>query len=102
VALAALVMSVAHTERQAETMASAITFALALLGGNFVFLGAAPELLRRLAAFTPNGLALRAFTDLGTGAAVGAAVTRPLLGMAAFTVAVGALSTLFGRRAVVQ
>ena len=102
VALAALVMSLAHTERQAETMASAITFALALLGGNFVFLGSAPTLLRHIASFTPNGLALRAFTDLGTGAAVAGALTRPLIGIAVFTALVGGAATLAGRRAVVQ
>jgi ABC-2 type transport system permease protein len=101
VALAALVMSVAHTERQAETLASAITFSLALFGGNFVFVGAAPALLRRIAGFTPNGLALRAFTDLGTGAGA-SAVMRPLAGIAVFTVSVGALAAVAGRRAVVQ
>ena len=102
VALAALVMSVARTERQAETLSSALTFALALLGGNFVFIGAAPEALRRLAAVTPNGLALRGFTDLATGVPTAEAVRLPLLGMLAFTAVVGALAALGGRRAVVR
>ncbi len=102
VSLAALVMSVARTERQAETISSALTFSLAVLGGNFVFLGAAPEVLRRIAGFTPNGLALQAFTDLGTGTPAGDAVAGPLVGMAAIAAAVTAVAAWAGRRAVVQ
>ena len=102
VALAAFVMSVARTERQAETLSSAVTFTLALVGGNFVFLGNAPEGLRRLAALTPNGLALRGFTDLATGAATADAVLRPVLGIALFTVVLGAVAVVAGRRAVVR
>lgn len=102
VALAALVMSIARTERQAETIASAIGFTMSLLGGNFAFLGNAPSLMRRLAAFTPNGQALRGFTDLGTGAPVGDAVVQPVLVMLAFALAVGGLAVVTGRRAVIR
>lgn len=102
VSLAAFVMSVARTERQADTLSSALTFTLALVGGNFVFLGGAPEVLRRMAAVTPNGLALRGFTDLATGAPAGEALARPLLGIAAFTIVVAAASLAAGRRAVVR
>ena len=101
VALVGLVIGVARTERQAETVSSALTFTLALVGGNFVFLGNAPEALRRLAALTPNGLALRGFTDLATGAAVAEAVVGPVLGIAAFTVGAGAVALLAGRRSVI-
>ena len=45
-----------------------IAILLALLGGNFVPITFAPAVLRKLALLTPNGWALRAFTDLGTGA----------------------------------
>jgi ABC-2 type transport system permease protein len=92
VALTAFVMSVSRTERQAETLASAL---------NFAFLGAAPEAMRRLAALTPNGLALRGFTDLATGAPAGAALARPLVGIALFTLVVGGIAAVTGRRAVV-
>ena len=85
VALTGLVIALAGTERQAEGIASVLTFALALLGGNFTFLSAAPPLLRRLATYTPNGWALRGFTDLATGAGTGA-VTRPLLAMLGISV----------------
>jgi ABC-2 type transport system permease protein len=102
VALAALVMTVARSERQAETMASAVTFTLALLGGSFVFLGAAPSVLRRLSTLTPNGWALRGFTDLATGVPTGQAVLRPVAAMAAFTIVVGVPAIALGRRAVVR
>jgi ABC-2 type transport system permease protein len=62
------VASFARTDQQAETYTLVVTFAFALLGGNFVG-PFAPELLRTLSLATPNGWALRAFTDLGADAA---------------------------------
>lgn len=100
VAMAAMVMALARTERQAETLASAFTFTLALLGGNFVFLSQAPEIMRRLAVLTPNGWALRGFTDLGTGVGAIEAVGQPIVGIAAFTAVVALLAAWFARRAV--
>jgi ABC-2 type transport system permease protein len=102
VALAAMVMSVARSERQAETLSSAITFAFALLGGSFVFLGGAPTMLRRLATLTPNGWALRAYTDLATGEHALDAVGRPILSILVFTVVVGGVALVFGRKAVLR
>ncbi len=64
-----LVASLARTEQGADVAASVVTFTLALLGGSFVPPGQAPELLQRLALLTPNGWALRAFTDLSADAA---------------------------------
>ena len=55
VGLTALVITVARTERQADGFASLLTFGLVLLGGNFVFIGGAPPLVRTLALLTPNG-----------------------------------------------
>ena len=99
VALTALVISLARSERQAEGLASMITFGLVLLGGNFIYISAAPPLLRRLALLTPNGWALRGFTDLATGAGASAAVV-PVLAMLGFTAGCGALAVLcYARRA---
>lgn len=64
-----LVSSLARTEQGADIAASVVTFTFALLGGSFVTPGAAPELLQRLALLTPNGWALRAFTDVSADAA---------------------------------
>lgn len=101
VALTALVIAVARTEQQAEGLAAILTFALALLGGSFIFLGSAPEAMRRAALLTPNGWALRGFTDLSTGAAASTAVT-PVLAILAFTAMVGAVAALAARRGAVR
>ena len=66
--VATLVASLARTDQQADAYTSAVTFVLALLGGNFVGPGAAPELLRQLSLLTPNGWSLSAFTDLSADA----------------------------------
>jgi ABC-2 type transport system permease protein len=97
VCLTALVIVVSRTERQAEQLSSVVVFALVLLGGNFVFASAGPAALRRLALFTPNGWALRGFTDLGTGVGGLAAVGAPLLGIAACSAAVALLAAVLFR-----
>ena len=99
VGLTALVITAARTERQSEAFASMLTFGLVLLGGNFVFLGGAPQLVRTLALFTPNGWALRAFTDLAGGADWTAAMT-PLMAILAFAFGTGAVAFALRRRVV--
>lgn len=94
VCLTALTIALARTERQAEGLAAVVVFVLVLAGGNFVFVSQEPPLLRRLALFTPNGWALRGFTDLGTGARGIGVVGAPLLGIAVFSLAVVALTAL--------
>jgi ABC-2 type transport system permease protein len=96
VALTALVIAVSRTERQADGIAMMITFALLLLGGNFVLISQAPETLRKLALLTPNGWALRGFTDLATSAAATSAV-RPVLVILAMAAVVGVLAAAVGR-----
>jgi ABC-2 type transport system permease protein len=56
--------------------------------------------VRTLALATPNGWALRAFTDLSTGASAGAAIVEPVLAILSFTAVVGVLAALGSRRAV--
>jgi ABC-2 type transport system permease protein len=97
VGLTALVITAARTERQADGLASMLTFGLVLLGGNFVFIGGAPPLVRSLALLTPNGWALRAFTDLAGGAAW-TAVMVPLMAILAFALGTGAIAFLLRRR----
>ncbi|HEY3514007.1 ABC transporter permease [Kribbella sp. NPDC051137] len=97
VALTALVVAVARTERQADGLATIVTFALLLLGGNFVLISQAPETLRRLALLTPNGWALRGFTDLAAGAGAASAVV-PVLVILAMTVVLSGAAVLLGRR----
>ena len=101
VGLTALVITVARTERAADGLASMLTFGLVLLGGNFVFIGGAPPLVRTLALLTPNGWALRAFTDLAGGSAWTAAVV-PLMAILAFALASGGVAFALRRRVAVQ
>lgn len=77
--LTMFVTSLARTDQQAETYTLVVTFAFALLGGNFVG-PFAPEVLRTLSLATPNGWALRAFIDLGADAATLPAIL-PALGV---------------------
>ncbi|MFD8496375.1 ABC transporter permease [Amycolatopsis sp. NPDC059657] len=101
VCLTAFVIAVAHTERQADGLASILTFGLVLLGGNFVFVSAAPEIMRKLTLFTPNGWAMRAFTDLAGGAG-GASAIVPVLAILGFCVVLTAVVALLNRRAVAR
>lgn len=100
VCVTALVIGLARTQRQAEGFASIAVFGLALLGGNFISLSAAPAIMRRLAMLTPNGWALRGFTDLATkGGGLGTVVV-PVGAILAFSLLVGSLAVLLARRAV--
>ena len=101
VCLAAFVIGVSRTERQAEGLGSIIVFALAILGGSFINISGASASLRRLALFTPNGWALRGFTDLGTGAG-SHAVFQPVFAILVFSAVVGGVALLFARKAVVR
>ncbi len=100
VCLTALVIGLARTQRQAEGIASAVVFGLALLGGNFVFISAMPDVMKRIALFTPNGQALRAFTDLSTTGGGLHTVVTPILAILGFSLVVGLLAALLARRAV--
>ena len=100
VALTALVMVAARTKRQAEGISSAVVFGLALVGGNFVFVSQSPAVMQRIALFTPNGWALRAFTDLSTTGGGLGTVLVPVLGILGFTAAVGLLVAALTRRSV--
>jgi ABC-2 type transport system permease protein len=106
VALTAMVIALSRTDRQAESLSSVVVFSLALLGGNFLFVGAAPAVIRKLALLTPNGWALRAFTDVAT--TTGGTmhdlrlVAGPVLAMLAFTALVGTSAALLSRRAILR
>ena len=90
--ISTLVTALARTEQQAEGYTSMITFTLAIVGGNFVSPGDLPPLLRRLSLVTPNGLALRAFTELATGEASLSVIAPALVVLAAIGVVTGAVA----------
>ena len=100
VCLTALVISAARTQRQAEGVAAILTFGLALLGGNFVSLSSSPPLMRTLSLFTPNGWALRGYTDLATVGGGLSSVAGPILAILAFAAVTGTVAASLARRAV--
>ena len=67
-AATALITTFARTDEQANGYTGAFTFVLALLGGNFIEIYRLPPVLRTVSALTPNGWALRGFSDLAAAA----------------------------------
>jgi ABC-2 type transport system permease protein len=86
-----LVMSLARTEAQAGAYGSAVAIVLALVGGSFVPISFAPSILRRITLLTPNGWALRAFTDLATGTRSLSTVLTAILVCLGFAVVTGGI-----------
>jgi ABC-2 type transport system permease protein len=100
VCLTALVIGVARTQRQAEGFSSILIFGLALLGGNFIMISSSPPLMRTLALFTPNGEAMRGFTDLATIGGGLATVVRPIEVILVVSALTGGVAIALARRAV--
>lgn len=98
--LSALVIVAARSERQAEGIGSVVVFGLALVGGSFVLLSAMPPVMRRLALLTPNGWAMRGFTDLATLGGGPSTVAVPVAVVLGFAVGFGALAALLAPRAL--
>jgi ABC-2 type transport system permease protein len=61
------VTALARTDAQANGYTTMVAFVLALVGGNFTPPGDMTEIMRSLSLTTPNGWALRGFTELGAG-----------------------------------
>ncbi|MGO9962137.1 MAG: ABC transporter permease [Acidimicrobiales bacterium] len=100
VSLTALTIGLARTQRQAEGIGSIIVFGLALLGGDFFFISSAPSTIKHLALLTPNGWAIRGFTDLATIGGGFSTIVEPVVAIVIFTVVVGAVALSLARRAV--
>ena len=90
--LTALVTASARTPGQADGYAAMLAFGLALIGGHFIMLHQLPDTLRTLALATPNGWALRAFTDLAADGAGVADIAGALTVIGGFAVASTALA----------
>jgi ABC-2 type transport system permease protein len=94
----ALVQTLAKTEAQAGSYGSVIGMAFALLGGNFFPIFQMPSLIQKLSALTPNGWALRGFTDVAYDGARAAHLLPNFAAMAAFTLVCGSVALLNVRR----
>jgi len=100
ICLTALTIGLARTQRQAEGIGSIIVFGLALLGGDFFFISSAPSAIKHLALLTPNGWAIRGFTDLATIGGGFATIVEPVVAVLIFSAVVGAVALSLARRAV--
>ncbi len=100
VCLTAFVIGVSKTQRQAEGISSILVFGLSILGGNFFFISQAPSAMKRIALLTPNGWALRGFTDLATIGGGFGTIAEPVLGILVFSAIVAAVAVILAPRAV--
>lgn len=96
-----LVITLAKTVEQAQGYGSITAVGLALLGGNFIQVTDAPEIIRRISLLTPNGWALRAFVDLSAEGGGIASILPALGAILAFGIVAGGLALLLGRKLVV-
>ena len=96
------VTGLARTDAQADGLTAMVAFVLALVGGNFIQPGAMPEALEAVSVYTPNGLALRAFTQIGAADAGLGDVLGAVLALVVGGVAIGALGIVLLRRKVVS
>jgi linearmycin/streptolysin S transport system permease protein len=89
---------VARTENQADALTTIVALALAVVGGSFFF--GASGVVARMKAFTPNGQALDALTDLSAGEASFVQVLPTVLLLVAIGVVTGAVGVATLRRKV--
>jgi ABC-2 type transport system permease protein len=95
----ALIATIARTDEQVDGWTSIVVFTFALLGGNFAPAGGLPGPLQTLSLATPNGWALRGYSDLAAGASVGE-VALPVVAILAFAGVTIALTGVRARRLV--
>lgn len=99
--ITALTATFASSEQSAGAFSSMVTMGLAMVGGNFVPLAQAPEVMRTIALATPNGLALRGFTDLVADGGGIDSVLPYVAGILAFAAVTGTLAVVRARKLVV-
>ncbi|MBW3602606.1 MAG: ABC transporter permease, partial [Actinobacteria bacterium] len=99
-AVGAAITIVCPTEDAAAGLGLVAGIFLALLGGNFVPLSQAPELLQRLGVLTPNRWALGAFSRLGVDRAGVADLLPWVGGLVAYAAVFIAVAVVLGRRRV--
>jgi ABC-2 type transport system permease protein len=97
-AVTTLVQTLARTEAQAASYGSMIGTLFALVGGNFFPLFQMPAFIQRLSALTPNGWALRAFTDIAYDGAKVPNLIPNFAAIGAFVVVCGTIAAVRARR----
>jgi len=90
--ITALAATFAATEERAAGFVSIVALGLSLLGGTFIPIDQAPPIMRTIALATPNGIALRAFTDLVADGGGVVSTLPAVTGILAFAIGCGAVA----------
>jgi ABC-2 type transport system permease protein len=98
--ITALTATFASSEQNAGAFSSMVSMGLSMLGGNFVPIAQAPDVMRTIALATPNGLALRGFTDLVADGGNILSVLPHVGGIFAFALITGAIAVRRARNLV--
>lgn len=96
--ISAVVQTLAKTEAQAAGYGSVVGIVFALAGGSFFPIFQMPPLVQKLSALTPNGWALRGFTDIAYDGAKAQNLLPNFAAMAAFAVVCGSIAWVNARR----
>ncbi len=99
-AVAIAIASAGRTYQSAGVLVSFVALAFAALGGSLVPLQNLPPVMRRIAAFTPNGIAISAFRDIAANGRGVGDVADALVKIVGFAVVVGGLGAWQLRRTV--
>jgi ABC-2 type transport system permease protein len=89
--LMTVMQTFSKTQEGADAVSQVLTMSLALLGGNFFPIFQMPEMMQRLSLITPNGWALRGFTDIAYDGATLTDLGPHLLAIGAFAVVTGSV-----------
>jgi ABC-2 type transport system permease protein len=90
--LTAVVQTFAKTQEQADSYSSMVAVSLALLGGSFFPLFQMPMAIQRISLITPNGWAIRGFTDLAYDGAKLGDIGANILVILAFALVTGTIA----------
>jgi ABC-2 type transport system permease protein len=96
--LMTVMQTLAHTQEGASAVAQMLTISLALLGGNFFPLFQMPDVMQTVSAITPNGWALRGFTDVAYDGATLADLGPHITAIMGFAVVTGTIGIWRSRR----
>jgi ABC-2 type transport system permease protein len=92
------VQTAARTQEGADAMSQVTTMTLAIFGGNFFPLFQMPDVMQKIALFTPNGWAIRGYTDIAYDGATLGDLGPHLLAICGFAVVTGAIGLVRSRR----
>lgn len=98
--ITAVVQTFARTEQSAAAYGSMVGVGLALAGGNFFPLFLLPDFMQQVATLTPNGWALRAFTEIAYDGATAVDLLPHFGALIAFAAICGGAAAYRARRIV--